>query len=169
MTQYLRNLLAGQFDASLCMLNECIASCPAEHWEGMIASLTFRQVAYHTLFFVDLYLSPGERAFELRELHQRGGDEREPYPGKGLEKRETLAYLSICRDKMTATLAGETEQSLQGPCGFSWRKDVTRGELHVYNIRHVQHHTGQLSAFLRRVEPSLRDYKLLRWVGTGWH
>ena len=75
MIDYLKSILTGQFEAALCMLNDCIRKCPPEHWEGKIANDTFRQVTYHTLFYVDLYLSHGEAAFTLRELHHRGGDE----------------------------------------------------------------------------------------------
>jgi hypothetical protein len=116
---------------------------------------------------VDLYLSPNEDAFELRELNRRGGDERGPTLSPGLARDEALSYLAICRQKMLETLAAETTESLQGPCGFSWRK-FSRGELHIYNIRHVQHHTGQLSAFLRRVDQALKDRKALPWIGSGW-
>jgi hypothetical protein len=41
--------------------------------------------------------------------------------------------------------------------------------MHLVNIRHVQHHTGQMSAFLRRVDDRFKDHKELRWVGSGWH
>jgi len=167
MIEYLKTILAGQFEAGLCMLNQCVQACPPGHWEGKIANDTFRQVAYHTLFFTDLYLSTNEDAFTLRDLHHRGGDERNPTSGTGLSKDETLAYVTICRQKMTETLARETRESLEGPSGFSWRK-ISRGELHIYNLRHVQHHTGQLSAYLRKLGEAFKDPKLLPWVGTGW-
>jgi hypothetical protein len=125
-------------------------------------------VAYHALFFVDLYLSPSEELFELRDLNERDGDERTSTAASvGLSKDETLAYVAICRQKALETLARETRESLEGPSGFSYRK-CTRGELHLYNIRHIQHHTEQLSAYLRRVDPELKDPKALRWVGSGW-
>jgi hypothetical protein len=69
-------ILIAQFEAALCMLDECVRRCPPEHFDGKIGNDTFRQVAYHTLFYADFYLSPGEAAFALRELHARGGDER---------------------------------------------------------------------------------------------
>jgi hypothetical protein len=168
MIGYVKKILADQFEAALCMMDHCIRACPPQHWEGKIANGTFRWAAYHTLFFVDLYLSRGdEDAFVLRDLHHRGGDEREPVACPGLSIDETLAYVAICRQKMLETLAGETAESLQGPCGFSYRK-ISRGELYVYNIRHVQHHTGQLSACLRRVVPALSDPEALPWIGSGW-
>jgi hypothetical protein len=167
MPYYLAEILTAQFEAALCMMNQCVQACQPLHWEGKIANDTFRQVAYHTLFYVDFYLSPDENAFDLRELHHHGGDERGPTLSAGLSKDETLAYLAICRQKMVETMAVETKQSLEGPSGFS-RRTFSRGELHLYNIRHVQHHTGQLSAYLRRVDQSLADPTALPWVATGW-
>lgn len=162
MSDYVRTMLAGQFEASLSMMNQCIQSCPPEHWEGKIANHTFRQVAYHTLFFVDLYLSPNEEAFALRDLHHRGGDERVNQDrSPGLTKDETLSYLAMCRLKAVETLASETREHHEGVSGFSWLT-FSRGELHVYNLRHVQHHTGQLSAYLRRIEHGVP------WVRSGW-
>ena len=129
-----------------------------------IANATFRQVAYHTLFYSDLYLSPSLEALEPTEIQHRGG----LHPAGvatcvGLTKDDTLAYLAACRRKAVQTLAAETPQSLQVGAGFPWLS-LSRGELHWYNIRHIQHHTGQLSAYLRRATGSREDW----WVDSGW-
>jgi hypothetical protein len=84
-----------------------------------------------------------------------------------LNRDETLSYVSICRQKAHDSLTAETPEALAGPSGFSWYK-CSRGELHVINIRHVQHHTGQLSAYLRRVDAACRDRRALPWVASGW-
>ena len=164
MIDYLKTVLTRQYEASLCMLDGCVRRCPAEHWEGKIGNGTFRQVAYHTLFFTDLYLSRAKAALEQREFHRRGGSRRiGADPDGGLAQVETLAYLAVCRRKAVETLAAETLESLQGPSGFS-KLRFSRGELHLYNIRHVQHHTGQLSAYLRRVADDGKG----AWVKSGW-
>jgi uncharacterized damage-inducible protein DinB len=164
MIEYVKTILTGQFEAALCMLSECITTCPPEHWDGRIANNTFRQVAYHTLFFTDLYLSPSEDGFSLRDLHRRGGDERaSKAPSPGLTQDETVAYAAVCRGKAVETLAAETPDSLARGSGFSWLA-LSRGELHLYSIRHVQHHTGQLSAYLRRIPVNGGRW----WVKTGW-
>ena len=103
----------------------------------------------------------------MRDLHRRGGDERDPTLSPGLSQEETRAYVAICRQKVRTALATETPASLAGPSGFSWRR-FSRGELHIYNIRHVQHHAGQMSAHLRRVAGATLDLKALPWVATGW-
>jgi uncharacterized damage-inducible protein DinB len=124
-------------------------------------------VAYHTLFYADLYLSTSEEAFQLRAIHLRGGDERGEAASQGVSKEELLADVSVVRQKLIDIVAAETAESLAGPSGFSWRK-TSRAELHIYNLRHVQHHTGAMYAFLRRVDPTLADNKALPWVGNGW-
>jgi uncharacterized damage-inducible protein DinB len=167
MIEYFRQILSGQYGASLAMLRECIAACDEKQFEATVAKVSFRVVAYHTLFFTDYYLSPGENAFHLCELHARGGDEREDQVSPGLSKDETLAYAQICHEKVGETLAKETIESLQAPCGFG-RRTYSRGELHIYNIRHIQHHTGGLSAHLRRVDPERITHDQLRWIGSGW-
>jgi DinB superfamily len=166
MIETVKQVIVGQFEAALAMVSHCAAACPAEHWEGCIANNTFRQVAYHALFFADYYLSPHEDAFQLRELHRHGGDEREAVVSPGLSKDETIQYAATCRQKANDIVMSETPETLMGPSGFSFRR-ISRLEMHVYNIRHLQHHVGQLSAYLRRVDPSLGD-RDLPWIGTGW-
>jgi DinB superfamily len=166
MIETVKQMIVGQFEAALAMLSHCAAACPVEHWEGRIANNTFRQVAYHALFFADYYLSPNEGAFQLRELHRQGGDEREPVVSLGLSKDKAIQYAAICRQKVMDIVSSETPETLIGPSGFPFRR-ISRLELHVYNIRHLQHHAGQLSAYLRRADPSLGD-RDLPWIGTGW-
>jgi DinB superfamily len=167
MVDYIKQMLVSQFEASLCMTKQCVEACSPEHWEGKIANDTFRYVAYHTLFFADLYLSKSEDAFVRHEFILRGGDESGEAQAAGLSRDDTLAYVAFSRKKLIETIAAETAESLAGPSGFSWRK-FSRAEMHVYNIRHIQHHAGQLSAYLRRVNPALSDPKTLPWVGAGW-
>lgn len=151
MLEVVRKSIAGQFDAALCMLDDCIRKCPPEHWDGLIAKYPFWQVAYHTLCFVDLYLSPSEDEFEPRaDLHPGGWDEfNQEYPSRRFEPREFIDYLSICREKMHTTIEAETPESLDGASG-QLHLPFSRLELRLYNIRHMHSHAGQLSAFLRR-------------------
>ncbi len=163
----IQNAILGQFEAALAMLSHCVDECPAQHWEKRIANNTFRQVAYHALFFTDYYLSPDEESFQLRDLHQRGGDERLPQVSAGLSQAETISYAALCRQKAGDVLASETQATLAGRSGFSARQ-ISRVELHLYNIRHLQHHVGQLSAYLRRIDPSFAESVALRWIASGW-
>ena len=60
------------------------------------------------------------------------------------------------------TIAGMTEEQAGQPCGFE-RPEVTRGELLLYSMRHVQHHTGQLNMILRQ----RTDLEPPRWVAKA--
>jgi len=164
-----RHALVSQFDASLSMLEECLRACPDPHWDQKIAHYTFWQVAYHALCFVDVYLSPDDASWQPRRdpaapgggLHPAGRAELdEEFPSRRFEKAELIGYIGICRDKLRAALAAETEPTLQGPSGFPHLK-FSRAELHLYNLRHAQHHTGQLTASLRRAGVQTR------WVKAG--
>ena len=112
MIDYFKTVLTDQFEASLCMLDKCIRECPPEHWESKIANGNFRQVAYHTLFYGDLYLCPSLEAFEPTEVHRRGGLRPAGVATcVGLTMDDTLAYLAACRRKAVQTLAAETPDS----------------------------------------------------------
>jgi hypothetical protein len=67
-----------------------------------------------------------------------------------------------CRKKASAVIASETSDTLSAPCGFE-RRGFSRAELHVYNIRHIQHHAAQLSLRLR-----LDAKQDIPWIGSGW-
>jgi hypothetical protein len=166
MIEQFKQVLGGQFEAGLAMLNKCLQKCPAEHWDGVIAKYPFWQVAYHALCFVDVYLAPNDAAWAPRTepggLHPQGRMELdEEYPSRRFAKEELTEYVAICRQKVHEALAAETGESLAGDSGFPHLR-FSRAELHLYNLRHLQHHTGQLSAYLHRVGIAAD------WVKTGW-
>jgi hypothetical protein len=168
MAEFIGRILAGQYQAALCMLNDCLAACPPESWDAEVGKYPFWQVAYHALCFADLYLTPHEKAFQPRtDFHPAGWREFEDeYPSRRFEKSELAAYLAFCREKAATALVAETATSLEGPSGHA-RRNFSRGELHVF-IRHLQHHVGQLSALLRRSNPAFQDLRVLPWIGSGW-
>ncbi len=76
MLRFIQSIFRAHYEASLCMMHECVRKCPDEPWEGQIGNDTIRQVANHTVVFTDLYLSTSESTFKLRDIHRRGGNER---------------------------------------------------------------------------------------------
>lgn len=129
MLQYVKAILTGQFEAALCMMNDCLVKCPPGHWTAIIGKYPFWMVAYHTLCFVDLYLSRDKDAFAFRDIHPGGWKEfDDEHPSRQFEQSELIAYLAICRSKAIEAIAAETTESLQGPSGFEWLQ-ITLGEL----------------------------------------
>jgi len=168
MSESLSRILHAQFEAALAMLADCITACPPTHWDGLVAKYPFWLVAYHTLCFADLYLATDEKQFHPHAMHPSGWNEfNDEYPSRRFEQPELIAYAALCRRKAADTFAAETTQSLAGPSGHA-RLDFTRTELHIYNIRHIQHHAAQLAAFLRRVDESIQSQDSLRWAKSGW-
>lgn len=169
MFETFQRLIASQFEASLCTLGHCVARCPSELWNAPVARYPFCQVAFHTLFFTDYYLGPDapsqlEQPFHLANPALFGDYEQlqQREPESLYEKTQIESYLTFCRKKATQTIAAESEQVLSSPARFA-RKNFSRAELHVYNIRHIQHHAAQLILRLR-----LDADVDIPWIGAGW-
>lgn len=157
----LAKALASQLDAALAMVEECVRKCPAERWGDAVGRWPFWEVAYHTLCFADLYLAPGEAAWKPGKFQPQGMSElRDEHPSRRFEQSELVEYSAFCRARAREIFAEETPASLAGPSGFHWLP-FSRAEAHMYNLRHIQHHAGQLSAFLRRAHVETK------WVRSG--
>jgi hypothetical protein len=148
-----------QFGASIDMLENAINACPESLWGDRSQRPEFWYIAFHTLFFIDLYLSESEvgfmppSPFNLDEMDERG-----LMPDRVYTKDELLKYLRHGREKCRKTLSEMSEARGGQRCGFSWL-DLSVSESILYNMRHVQHHTGQLNLILRQQTDSAP-----RWV-----
>ena len=171
MSDTLKELLAHQYEAALSTLNLAIVRCPDAVWNERVANLKFCQAAFHAVFFADLYLQPGDdvELFKRQPFHlEHTGDfrdyeEMQDRPQALLyEKPFVLSYLQHVRRKVQETIARESPGVLAGPSGFQ-RRECSRAELHVYNIRHIQHHAAQLSLRLR-----LDADVDIPWVSHAW-
>ena len=158
MIAMIRSAIAAQYGASLSMLRGCIEHADSVTWLDAVGMFPYWHVAYDTLYYTDLYLSANEPSFSPQPFHREGDNFLGPQPwapdirviaDQPYIKDTLLTYLDTSRIKAKRTIDSETEATLVGPSGFSWL-ELTRLELHLYNIRHLQHHTGQLGAVLRR-------------------
>ena len=158
MIDLIQRALDGEYGAALTMLAACIERADDATWPATVGKFPFWHVAYHVLFSTNMYLSANLEAFRPPTFHVEGSNWLGSPPRGRRQKvvvdrpydQQTLAgYVETCRDKAKRTIEAETETTLRGASGFQWLK-FTRLELHVYNIRHLQHHVGQLSASLRR-------------------
>ncbi len=169
MLDTVRELIANQLEAALCTLNACIDRCPETAWNARVGNLKFCQVAFHTLFYADFYLGTNEESFRRQPFHRDNErsfgvyEEFEDRPPQSLyDKAFIKNYLAHCRNKAAAVIAAETADTLTARSGFE-RLKFSRAELHVYNIRHIQHHAAQLGLRLR-----LDVHEAVPWVGSGW-
>ncbi len=107
----------------------------------------FWYLGYHTLFWLDLYLTGAEEGFTPPAPF----DLVEMQPGETLPRTytraELLNYLDSCRKKCQETIEGLSDERANRLCTFGWGT-VPFAELQLYNLRHVQEHGAQLSLFL---------------------
>lgn len=143
------------------MLGNAIDACPDSIWPEP-GQHGFWYLAFHTLFWLDLYLSGKDEPdfrppspFSLTELDDG------VFPERVYSKDELRAYLEHCRKRLDETIAGMTETWVSEPCPVSFRQ-MSNGELLLYNMRHVQHHAAQLYMLLRQKTDSAP-----RWVSKG--
>ncbi len=161
MIDFWRSAIRQQFHAAIDMLGNAIEACPDSVWAGE-QKRAFWYLAFHTLFFLDMYLSSEDEShfhpptpFGVTEL-----DDNVP-PERVYRKDELLSYLEHCRKKLDVVMAGMTESWTTDPCPFDYRA-MSNGELLLYNMRHVQHHAAQLNMLLRQ-----RTDSAPRWVSKG--
>jgi hypothetical protein len=154
MLETYKQLITRQYEAALCTLGLCIDRCPESAWNEPVGKLKFCQVAFHTLFFTDFYLGRDEASFKQQAFHLDNADFFRDYEEFAhrvqtylYDKPRVQGYLRHCRGKVADIVASETAAELSDPS--AQRPQLTRAELHVYNIRHVQHHAAQLSLRLR--------------------
>lgn len=169
MLDVFKTAITNQFEAVFCTTNACIERCPTAAWDRLVVNMRFCQVVFHALFFTDYYLGENAAAFRLQPFHLanpeifRDYEELEDRPQQQTyDKATAQRYLAHCRSKAVAVIAAETTQSLSAECAFE-RRDFSRAEMHVCNIRHIHHHAAQLSLRLR-----IDHGEDVPWVGSEW-
>jgi len=148
-----RSSIARQYAAALKMLRRAIELCPEALWADATYRNQYWHIAYHALFYAHLYSQANEAVFQPWTKHKEGirmlgGDlAAEELSSLAYSKAELLEYHELCCAEVAARVA---ETNLEAASGFYWLP-FNRLELHLYNIRHIQHHTGQLTERLRQV------------------
>ena len=163
-----QEMLWRQFGAAIDILDEALRDCPDELWEKSLWAdppdqwvargfAAFWYLGYHTLFWLDLYLTGAEEGFappESFDLVEMEADEVLP---RVYSRAALLGYLEDCRRRCRETITALTPEQASRLCRFSWG-ELAFAELQLYNLRHVQEHAAQLRMFLGQQTGS----------STGW-
>ena len=151
----LNDLLLSQHQAALATLQKCVELCPEDCWNQKVANLPISTVAFHTLFWTDMYLERNTEHLQDQEFHKSNSEIFGEYEELNFERQvqtytraHVVSYLEFCRDKAAKVISAETEESFAEKSGFEWL-DCSRAEVHVYSTRHIQHHASQISLRLR--------------------
>ena len=136
------------------MLGNAIELCPEDLWFSTEYRNRFWHIAYHSLFYTHFYLQPSEGDFQPWSKHVPNSNylghgpsaKNEPFQiPEPYAKSDIQEYAELC--------LAEVEKQVplirvEDSSGFSWLP-FDKLELQFYNIRHLQHHTGQLIERLR--------------------
>jgi hypothetical protein len=158
----LRTAMGRQLGAAIDMLDNAMAACPDPIWDDGSGQYSFWYLAFHTLFWLDLYLTGSVEGFAppapftLDELDPAG-----IIPDRACTKQELRRYLEHCRRCLQGAIAGLSDETAGRRCRFGWG-EASYLELLLYNLRHVQHHAGQLNLMLRQ-----KAGNAPRWVARG--
>ena len=160
-------VICSQYHATLAMLEQAVQKCPGFLWDQAEDKTKFWHIAYHALFYTHLYLHKSEVEFapwpKQRDEYQFMGPlpwppHRLPAIGAPYEQSDILDFVAFCRqqvDQKVSTL------DLAAPSGFSWLP-MSKFELQIYTIRHLQQHTGELMERLGSGANLSVD-----WIGTA--
>ncbi len=150
----LKNTLWSQFGAAIDALENAINACPDALWSDQNSEpqswYQFWYLVYHTLFWLDFYLSDSPDGFQpptpfgLEELDPAG-----ILPERAYTKAELQTYLEHGRQKCRAAISALTDEKASQRFRVG-RRELSILELMLYNMRHVQHHVGQLNMILRQ-------------------
>lgn len=147
-------IIISQYKAALSIIKKAVEKCPEGLWFDRTKGFPIWQLSYHALFFTDLYLQKGEKEFKAWKHHREHYqyfrclpwdanikvDAKQPYL-----RKELLEFIKkiFTRIEKNVPVLDMNEDS-----GFKWLP-FSRLETHFYNIRHLEHHTGQIVDRLR--------------------
>lgn len=151
-------MLWRQFKIAIDSLGEALHDCPDELWEKQLwrdqpdqwvaqGFSAFWYLGYHTLFWLDLYLTGAEEGFAPPapfDLVEMVANETLP---RTYSRQELLGYLDTCRRRCQETVEALSPEQAARICTFPWG-ELPFGELLLYTMRHVQEHAAQLHLFL---------------------
>ncbi len=162
---YFTDCLWKNFGAAIDMLKNAISLCPDELWKN---HRKFYYLTYHTTIFLDYYLTNPVKDFSPHLPYTINDPGKLPpeavddvIPNQFYSKEELFIYLSVVREKCKKIITQSSEEKLRS----RWIEDAeiemhglcptlvvnyTVLEILFYNLRHVQHHVGQLNMILRQ-------------------
>jgi len=129
-----QKIIQSQYLAALAMLKQAIVKCPFEAWNTLQDKDRFWFIAYHTLYYAHRYLKAQDKGYPRWKKRQHS-DQGVPF-----SKDEILEKLALVEQDVTEQIP---IMNLDGESGYTWFL-TNKLELQIYNIRHIQQHTGEL-------------------------
>ncbi|SDC09602.1 DinB family protein [Pedobacter soli] len=158
MTNKIQESLWRQFGASIDMLINVISNCPVDFF---LDNKRFYYLVYHSVVFLDYYSTIPPRpfspilSFTIQPPNQRPKESiGDMIPDKIYSKQELLDYLQATRlkcKKLVDSLTDNEKLDIRFTEGNQeGDMDYPILEILLYNLRHTQHHIGQLNLIMRQ-------------------
>lgn len=174
--------MLGDFETAIERLERAIGDCPDKHWnsslwvvkrtdpwmwpkggagdgrteEAIQVFSAFWLVAYHCLFFLDLYCWDETGTFATPPEFANGPEDQgidkfgaARFPNVTYSREQLLGYVGYCRGRVRETLANLTRSQRAIRLGPGHpHAGKTFEELLAINLAHVREHGDQLETFI---------------------
>jgi len=158
-----------EFGAALEMLSNAIKNANDDVWNNTDDELRFWNIAYHVVFFCDIYLSDFDPEVENVEEQYRlpaylkdwkGAHNYDKIHEPAMPKEVLERFLEETRSKLRSRFAEGTVENQIGERATSWLK-MSKGSVLLYNMRHIMQHVGHLNDILRK-----HNLPASRWMAS---
>ena len=130
----LRKIITSQYTAAFEMLKESIEKCPEAEWNNPLDANPTWKIAYHAIFIAHMYLHPDLKSFSPWQKHH------DPESGVPFSQQDVLEFLTLVQEQVSEKVEN---MDMEAQSGFEWLP-FGKLELHIYNIRHIQQHIGEI-------------------------
>jgi len=172
----------GDFESAIDGLERALRACPNEHWESSLWVVkrtdpwmwpkgsdgdgrteeaiqifsAFWLIAYHCLFFLDLYCWDETGSFAPPPEFANGPEDQgidqygaARFPNVKYSREQLLGYVDYCRNRVRVTLANltDTQRAITLRAGHP-HAGKTFQQLLGVNLAHLREHGDQLTAFI---------------------
>lgn len=175
MTNQIQESLWRQSGAAIDMLVNVISACPDDYFT---THKRFYYVAYHTAVLLDYYLTIPPKDFSpllpftVKEASERPAESvGDMIPDRIYSRQELVDYIKASRLKCKQLIESLTDATwLNTRFTEEYEADnmdYSIPEILLYNLRHTQHHTGQLNLMMRQDMDKHMDWIFRAEDGTN--
>ncbi len=166
-TEVLKITLKSQYSATFAMLRQAIELCPDDLWLDESHTNRTWWIAYHATYFTHMYAQVNDYTFKQLKNHPKPDQfsgtitwppRSKQDPKSPPTREDILLYIDYCESNISPWV--DLIDLTVPKCGFWWYKGMDKLEHQFNNLRHIQHHIGQLADRVRNVCDEGGD-----WVG----
>lgn len=151
-------ILQRQLDPTLQMLENLVVLSPEEIWNNQ--KLKYWKHILHAITGIEFWFRNEGEEFHLpdfnKDITPDFDKESKDYP----TQNELLTYIQEMMNKSQKYFNALSDERLIEPCDTY--KDITKADVILMQIRHIQHHIGYCNNIL-----NTSNYKAVQWLGYG--